>query len=79
MPCLVGKPVDQESIRNYQANDLGRFRGNSLLCELMPIPTTLEGIGRDTAKAQKACEERVGEDYQGRGRERDIGSDSRRV
>jgi len=38
---------------------------------------TLGGIGRDTAKAQKACEERVGEDYQGR--ERDIGSDSRRV
>ncbi len=35
---LEGKPVDRESIRNYQADYLGRFRGNSLLCELMPIP-----------------------------------------
>ena len=35
---LAGKPVDRESIRNYQADYLGRFQGNSLLCELMPIP-----------------------------------------
>ncbi len=35
---LEGKPVDRESIRNYQADYLGRFQGNSLLCELMPIP-----------------------------------------
>ena len=35
---LEGKPVDAENIRNYQADYLGRFQGNSLLCELMPIP-----------------------------------------
>jgi hypothetical protein len=35
---LDGKTVDAESIRNYQADYLGRFQGNSLLCELMPIP-----------------------------------------
>ena len=35
---LEGKPVDRDSIRNYQAEYLGRFQGNSLLCELMPIP-----------------------------------------
>jgi len=35
---LEGQPVDRESIRAYQANHLGRFHGNSLLCELMPIP-----------------------------------------
>lgn len=35
---LEGQPVDRESIRNYQADHLGRFEGNSLLCELMPIP-----------------------------------------
>ena len=35
---LEGKPDDLESIRNYQADYLGRFQGNSLLCELMPIP-----------------------------------------
>jgi hypothetical protein len=38
MLSLEGKPVDRESIRNYQADYLGRFQGNSLLCELMPIP-----------------------------------------
>jgi hypothetical protein len=35
---LDGKNVDTESIRNYQADYLGRFQGNSLLCELLPIP-----------------------------------------
>ena len=35
---LEEKSVDRESIRNYQADFLGRFQGNSLLCELMPIP-----------------------------------------
>jgi hypothetical protein len=35
---LEGKPVDRESIRNYQADYLGRFQGNTLLCELMPLP-----------------------------------------
>lgn len=33
-----GKPIDRESIRNYQADYLGRSHGDSLLCELMPIP-----------------------------------------
>jgi len=35
---LEGKKIDTESIRNYQAEYLGRSQGNSLLCELMPIP-----------------------------------------
>jgi hypothetical protein len=35
---IDGKTADAESIRNYQADYLGRFQGNSLLCELMPIP-----------------------------------------
>jgi len=35
---LEGKPADAENIRNYQADYLGRFQGNTLLCELMPIP-----------------------------------------
>ena len=35
---LEGKEPDTESIRNYQADYLGRFHGSSLLCELMPIP-----------------------------------------
>jgi hypothetical protein len=35
---LEGKESDRESIRNYQADYLGRFHGSSLLCELMPIP-----------------------------------------
>jgi hypothetical protein len=35
---LEGKGIDAENIRNYQADYLGRFQGNSLLCELMPIP-----------------------------------------
>jgi len=38
MLSLEGKPVDKESIRNYQADHLGRFHGKSLMCELMPIP-----------------------------------------
>lgn len=35
---LDGKEPTRESIRNYQANCLGRDDGSSLLCELMPIP-----------------------------------------
>jgi hypothetical protein len=35
---LEGKETDRESIRNYQADQLGRIHGNSLLLELMPIP-----------------------------------------
>jgi len=35
---LEGKEIDTESIRNYQADFLGRFQGTSLLCELLPIP-----------------------------------------
>ena len=35
---LEGKETDRESIRNYQADQLGRLHGNSLLLELMPIP-----------------------------------------
>lgn len=35
---LDGKETDRESIRNYQADYLGRFQGNSLLLELLPIP-----------------------------------------
>lgn len=35
---LDGKSADRESIRNYQADQLGRSDGASLLCELMPIP-----------------------------------------
>ncbi|MBC8504000.1 MAG: hypothetical protein ISR58_21585 [Anaerolineales bacterium] len=35
---LEGMGVDTESIRNYQADSLGRFQGKSLLCELLPIP-----------------------------------------
>lgn len=38
MLAFAGKPTDKEHIRNYQADLLGRFRGNSLLCELLPIP-----------------------------------------
>lgn len=38
MLCLEGKDPDTESIRNYQASHLGRLQGNTLLCELMPIP-----------------------------------------
>ena len=35
---LENKNTDRESIRNYQADCLGRFQGNSLLLELMSIP-----------------------------------------
>lgn len=35
---LAGQAITTESIRQYQADYLGRFGGNSLLCELMPIP-----------------------------------------
>ena len=38
MLCLEDKETDRESIRNYQADHLGRRHGNSLLLELMPIP-----------------------------------------
>ena len=38
MLLLNGKPTDRESIRHFQADQLGRFHGNTLLCELMPIP-----------------------------------------
>ena len=38
MLTLEGKETDRENIRNYQADYLGRFQGNSLLLELMPIP-----------------------------------------
>ena len=36
MLLLDGKEPNTELIRNYQANYLGRFQGNTLLCELMP-------------------------------------------
>ena len=35
---LENKPVDTESIREYQAESLGRNGGQTLLVELMPIP-----------------------------------------
>ena len=35
---LEGKAANRESIRNYQADSLGRSNGSTLLCELMPIP-----------------------------------------
>jgi hypothetical protein len=35
---LENKPVDTESIRQYQAESLGRYGGQTLLVELMPIP-----------------------------------------
>ena len=35
---LEGQPTGTEHIRQYQAERLGRFQGNTLLCELMPIP-----------------------------------------
>jgi len=38
MLSLEGKETDTESIRNYQAENLGRFNGSTLLCEMMPIP-----------------------------------------
>lgn len=38
MLCLEGKDPTAENIRNYQADDLGRYQGNTLLGELMPIP-----------------------------------------
>lgn len=38
MLALEGKEINTESIREYQANNLGRSKGNTLLCELMPIP-----------------------------------------
>jgi hypothetical protein len=40
---LNDQPVDPESIRRYQAESLGRFGGQTLLAELMPIPKP--GIG----------------------------------
>lgn len=38
MLCLAGQETTTENIRNYQADQLGRFGHNSLLCELTPIP-----------------------------------------
>ena len=35
---LEGKEPAREAIRHYQAEKLGRFNGNTLLTELMPIP-----------------------------------------
>ncbi|MCG6156742.1 hypothetical protein [Rubinisphaera margarita] len=35
---LQNRPADREAIRAYQAQELGRFEGDSLLVELMPIP-----------------------------------------
>jgi len=35
---LEGKEPTRTNIRNYQAEKLGRFGGNTLLTELMPIP-----------------------------------------
>ena len=35
---LNDQPADSESIRRYQAESLGRFAGQTLLAELMPIP-----------------------------------------
>ncbi|MGB7874122.1 MAG: hypothetical protein WBL25_07040 [Anaerolineales bacterium] len=34
---LQNAETETESIRNYQAEKLGRYGGNTLLCELMPI------------------------------------------
>lgn len=42
MCCILllvdGKEPNTENIRNYQADYLGRYQGNTFLCELMPIP-----------------------------------------
>ena len=38
MLCLEDIESTTENIRNYQAEKLGRFDGNTLLYELMPIP-----------------------------------------
>lgn len=40
---LNNKATDVESIRNYQAESLGRFGGQTLLVELMPIPKSSIG------------------------------------
>ncbi len=40
---LDNKASDAESIRNYQAESLGRFGGQTLLVELMPIPKSSIG------------------------------------
>jgi hypothetical protein len=46
---LEGKAANRENIRNYQADFLGRFQGNSMLCELMPIPKpTINSWGYET-------------------------------
>ncbi len=39
MLTLAGQPTDRESIRVYQAEKLGRYGGDTLLTELMPIPS----------------------------------------
>jgi hypothetical protein len=38
MLALEGNQVNTDNIREYQANQLGRSNGKTLLCELMPIP-----------------------------------------
>ncbi len=38
MLLLDGKEPSTKNIRNYQADYLGRYQGNTFLCELMPIP-----------------------------------------
>ncbi len=38
MLCLEGNEPTAENIRAYQAEKLGRYGGNTLLTELMPIP-----------------------------------------
>jgi hypothetical protein len=38
MLCLDGTEPTTQNIREYQAEKLGRYGGNSLLTELMPIP-----------------------------------------
>ncbi len=35
---LINEEPNAENIRNYQAEKLGRFNGNTLLYELMPLP-----------------------------------------
>lgn len=39
MLALARQSTDRESIRAYQAEKLGRYGGNTLLTELMPIPS----------------------------------------
>ena len=43
MLCLEGKEPEREAIRHYQADLLGRYKGNTLLTELLPIPKPKTG------------------------------------